>query len=175
MAIPRCQWRHRCVVTLGKFLVALYSKPLWRKVKWKQRRKGDVRNVKHYHGRAEKQGRNLSNLSKISENPPSKRPSQRQISSQRFSVLLPLIVLPLELLPKFACRIGETYVEGNSGEPQLRQPCLGGAEETRVLGSRAPNGKPQRKLRFRDLRGKTLTFKQHCDYPRDPVILKTDA
>ena len=28
MAIPRCQWRHRCVVTLGKFLVVLYSKPL---------------------------------------------------------------------------------------------------------------------------------------------------
>ena len=23
MAIPRCQWRHRCVVTLGKFLVVL--------------------------------------------------------------------------------------------------------------------------------------------------------
>ena len=37
MAIPRCQWRHRCVVTLGKFLVVLYSKPLWRKEKWKQR------------------------------------------------------------------------------------------------------------------------------------------
>ena len=31
MAIPRCQWRHRCVVTLGKFLVVLYNKPLWRK------------------------------------------------------------------------------------------------------------------------------------------------
>ena len=31
MAIPRCQWRHRCVVTLGKFLVVLYSKPLWQK------------------------------------------------------------------------------------------------------------------------------------------------
>ena len=46
MAIPRCQWRHRCVVTLGKFLVVLYSKPLWRKAKWKQRRKGDVRDVK---------------------------------------------------------------------------------------------------------------------------------
>ena len=46
MAIPRCQWRHRCVVTLGKFLVVLYSKPLWRKEKWKQRRKGDVRDVK---------------------------------------------------------------------------------------------------------------------------------
>ena len=51
MAIPRCQWRHRCVVTLGKFLVVLYSKPLWRKGKWKQRRKGDVRDVKYYHGR----------------------------------------------------------------------------------------------------------------------------
>ena len=31
MVISRCQWRHRCVVTLGKFLVVLYSKPLWRK------------------------------------------------------------------------------------------------------------------------------------------------
>ena len=51
MAIPRCQWRHRCVVTLGKFLVVLYSQPLWRKEKWKQRRKGDVRDVKNYHGR----------------------------------------------------------------------------------------------------------------------------
>ena len=46
MAIPRCQWRHRCAVTLGKFLVALYNKPLWRKKNWKQRRKGDVREVK---------------------------------------------------------------------------------------------------------------------------------
>ena len=51
MAIPRCQWRHRCIVTLGKFLVVLYSKPLWRKEKWKQRRKGDVRDVKNDHGR----------------------------------------------------------------------------------------------------------------------------
>ena len=33
MAIPRCQWRHRCVVTLGNSLVVLYSKPLWRKGK----------------------------------------------------------------------------------------------------------------------------------------------
>ena len=41
MAIPRCQWRHRCVVTLGKFLLVLYSKPLWRKEDWKQRQKGD--------------------------------------------------------------------------------------------------------------------------------------
>ena len=31
MAILRCQWRHRCVATLGKFLIVLYSKPLWRK------------------------------------------------------------------------------------------------------------------------------------------------
>ena len=30
----------------------------------------------------------------------SRRPSQRQIFSQRLSVLLPLIVLPLELSPK---------------------------------------------------------------------------
>ena len=51
MAIPRCQWRHRCVVTLGEFLVVLYSQSLWRKEKWKQRRKGDVRDVKNYHGR----------------------------------------------------------------------------------------------------------------------------
>ena len=51
MAIPRYQWRHLCVVTLGEFLVVLYSKPLWRKEKWKQGRKGDVRDVKHYHGR----------------------------------------------------------------------------------------------------------------------------
>ena len=51
MAIPRCQWRHRCVVTLGKFLVVLYSKPLWRKGEWKQRRKGDVRDAKNYHRR----------------------------------------------------------------------------------------------------------------------------
>ena len=51
MAISRCQWRHRCVVTLGKFLVVLYSKPLWRKEKWKQRPKGDVCDVKNYYGR----------------------------------------------------------------------------------------------------------------------------
>ena len=31
MAIPRCQWRHRCIVTFGKFPVVLYTKPLWRK------------------------------------------------------------------------------------------------------------------------------------------------
>ena len=43
--------QHRCVVTLGKFLVDLYSKPLWRKEKWKQRRKGDVCDVKNYRGR----------------------------------------------------------------------------------------------------------------------------
>ena len=56
MAIPRCQWRHRCVVTLGEFLVVWYSKPLWRKGKWKQRRKGDVRDVKHYHGSENREG-----------------------------------------------------------------------------------------------------------------------
>ena len=42
LAISRCQWRHRCVVTLDQFLVVLYSKPLWRKENWKQRPKGDV-------------------------------------------------------------------------------------------------------------------------------------
>ena len=57
MAISRCQWQHRCVVTLGKFLVVLYSKPLWRKEKWKQRPKGDVCDVKITTGDAEKQGR----------------------------------------------------------------------------------------------------------------------
>ena len=38
------------------------------------------------------------NLPKISENPPSQRPSQRQISSQRLSVLLPLFCCPLNSL-----------------------------------------------------------------------------
>ena len=33
MAIPRCQCRHRCVVTLGEILVVLYRKPLWRNEK----------------------------------------------------------------------------------------------------------------------------------------------
>ena len=33
MAIPHCQWRHRCVATLGEILVVLYRKPLWRKAK----------------------------------------------------------------------------------------------------------------------------------------------
>ena len=32
--------------------------------------------------------------------------------------------------------------------------------KTRVLGRRLPNGKPQERLRFRALRGKTLAFKQ---------------
>ena len=37
--------------------------------------------------------------------------------------------------------------------------------KTRVLVRRLPNGKPQDRLRFRDLRGKTLAFKNtHCDY-----------
>ena len=40
MAISRCQWRHRCVVTLGKFLVVLYSKPLWRKGKMEAKAEG---------------------------------------------------------------------------------------------------------------------------------------
>ena len=36
--------------------------------------------------------------------------------------------------------------------------------KTRVLGRRLPNGKPQERLRFRDLRSKTLAFKKtHCD------------
>ena len=42
----RCQWRHRCVVTLGEILVVLCRRPLWRKEKWKQRPKGDARDVK---------------------------------------------------------------------------------------------------------------------------------
>ena len=32
--------------------------------------------------------------------------------------------------------------------------------KTRVLGRRLPNGKPQERLRFRALRGKTLAFKK---------------
>ena len=37
--------------------------------------------------------------------------------------------------------------------------------KTRVLGRRSPNGKPQERLRFRALRGKTLAFKKtHCDF-----------
>ena len=32
--------------------------------------------------------------------------------------------------------------------------------KTRVLGRRLPNGKPQERLRFRDLRSKTLAFKE---------------
>ena len=32
--------------------------------------------------------------------------------------------------------------------------------KTRVLGRRLPNGKPQKRLRFRDLRSKTLAFKK---------------
>ena len=57
---PHCQWRHRCVVTLGKFPVVLYSEPLWRKEKWKQRRKGDVRDVKNYHRRCWKTGKGIT-------------------------------------------------------------------------------------------------------------------
>ena len=41
--------------------------------------------------------------------------------------------------------------------------------ETRVLGRRLPNGKPQKRLRFRALRSKTLAFKKRiaiisCDF-----------
>ena len=32
--------------------------------------------------------------------------------------------------------------------------------KTRVLGRRLPNGKPEERLRFRALRGKTLAFKK---------------
>ena len=46
--------------------------------------------------------------------------------------------------------------------------------KTRVLGRRLPNGKPQERLRFRDLRSKTLAFKKRIaivflrfkDFPR---------
>ena len=46
--------------------------------------------------------------------------------------------------------------------------------KTRVLGRRLPNGKPQERLRFRDLRSKTLAFKKRTaiaflrfkDFPR---------
>ena len=76
MAIPRCQWRHRCVMTLGKFLLVLYSKPLWRKEKWKQRRKGDVRDVKNYHGRCWKQGIAMWKSCAFYNTPPSKNPSK---------------------------------------------------------------------------------------------------
>ena len=47
---------------------------------------------------SEKPLKTSENLSKISENPPSQRPSQRQISSQRLSVLLPLLCCPLTSL-----------------------------------------------------------------------------
>ena len=39
----------------------------------------------------------------------SQRPSQRQISSQRLSVLLPLIVLPLELSPKLPFSVNGAF------------------------------------------------------------------
>ena len=48
--------------------------------------------------------------------------------------------------------------------------------KTRVLGRRLPNGKPQERLRFRDLRSKTLAFKKRiaiiflCDPPTNPFI-----
>ena len=48
-----------------------------------------------------KTSQNSKNLSKLSENPPSQRPSQRQISSQRLSVLLPLFCCPLNSLRPF--------------------------------------------------------------------------
>ena len=45
---------------VGRFLVVLYNKPLWRKEKWKQRRKGDVRDVKNYHRRCWKTGKGIT-------------------------------------------------------------------------------------------------------------------
>ena len=45
----------------------------------------------------------------------SQRPSQRQISSQRLSVPLPLIVLPLELSPIFTAAPTPAPLEGGRG------------------------------------------------------------
>ena len=42
----------------------------------------------------------------------------------------------------------------------LRLPSKTRCFETRVLGRRLPNGKPQERLRFRDLRSKTRAFKK---------------
>ena len=50
----------------------------------------------------------------------SQRPSQRQISSQRLSVLLPLIVLPLELSPNTV----DTFISATDRHPD-RTPCKG--------------------------------------------------
>ena len=42
--------------------------------------------------------------------------------------------------------------------------------KTRALGSRVANGKPPMRLRFRDLRGKTLAFKKvHCDSSQSSI------
>ena len=57
MAIPRCQWRHRCDLwLLVNFLLFCTVNHCGERGKWKQRRKGDARDVKHYHGRCWKTG-----------------------------------------------------------------------------------------------------------------------
>ena len=57
MAIPRCQWRHRCVVTLGEILVVLYRKPFVAK-DTNESKGGKVLRAmsKRLHGDAAKQG-----------------------------------------------------------------------------------------------------------------------
>ena len=56
MAIPRCQWRHRCVVTLGESLVVLYRKPLWQQENESKGRKAMRAMSKSLHGDVAKPG-----------------------------------------------------------------------------------------------------------------------
>ena len=49
---------------------------------------------------------------------------------------------------------------GLGGRKRLRLRSKPRHSKTRVLGRRLPNGKPQERLQFRDLRGKTLAFKE---------------
>ena len=56
MASPRCQWRHRCVVTLGEILAVLYRNHCGERKNESKGRKAMRAMSKSLHGNAAKQG-----------------------------------------------------------------------------------------------------------------------
>ena len=56
MAIPRCKWRHRCVVTLGEILVVLHRNHCAEKKNESKGRKAMRAMSNILHGDAPKQG-----------------------------------------------------------------------------------------------------------------------
>ena len=80
------------------------------------------------------------NPSKISENPPSQRPSQRQISSQRLSVLLPLFCCPLNSFRETFGLLPRDRVSQVHGTSRLLREANPGGFQTQVFPTFFGNG-----------------------------------